>query len=84
MNWWVIFLDPDFPTGGIIYGIQGIQDAYETGRGRVVVRGRAEIDSSGDREVIIITEVPYQVNKAYLIEKIAELVNDEKRLESMM
>ncbi|MFN8281342.1 MAG: DNA gyrase subunit A [Saprospiraceae bacterium] len=69
---------PDFPTGGIIYGIQGIRDAYETGRGRVVVRGRAEIDSSGDREVIIITEVPYQVNKAYLIEKIAELVNDEK------
>ncbi|HMX89594.1 MAG TPA: DNA gyrase subunit A, partial [Saprospiraceae bacterium] len=69
---------PDFPTGGIIYGTQGIRDAYETGRGRVVVRGRAEIDSSGDREVIIITEVPYQVNKAYLIEKIAELVNDEK------
>lgn len=69
---------PDLPTGGIIYGVNGIRDAYETGRGRVVVRGRAEIEILDNRETIIITEIPYQVNKAYLIEKIAELVNEEK------
>lgn len=71
---------PDMPTGGIIYGVGGIREAYETGRGRVVVRGRAEIETIDGREVIIITEIPYQVNKAYLIEKIAELVNEEKIL----
>lgn len=69
---------PDFPTGGIIYGTQGIRDAYETGRGRVVVRGKADIEVLDNREAIIITEVPYQVNKAYLQEKIADLVNEEK------
>ncbi len=69
---------PDFPTGGIIYGTQGIRDAFETGRGKIVVRGRAEIEIVDNRDAIIITEVPYQVNKAMLIEKIAELVNEER------
>jgi DNA gyrase subunit A len=70
---------PDFPTGGIIYGTDGIKDAFSTGRGKVVVRGRAEIElDKGDRERIIITEIPYQVNKASLVSKIADLVNDEK------
>ncbi len=69
---------PDFPTGGIIYGTQGIRDAFETGRGRIVVRGKADIEVVDNREAIIITEVPYQVNKAYLQEKIADLVNEEK------
>ncbi len=69
---------PDFPTGGIIYGVNGVREAYETGRGKVVVRGRAQIENEGNRETIIITEIPYQVNKALLIEKIAELINEEK------
>ncbi|MCB0588493.1 MAG: DNA gyrase subunit A, partial [Phaeodactylibacter sp.] len=70
---------PDFPTGGIIYGYQGVKDAFETGRGRVVVRGRAEIQTAASgKETIIITEIPYQVNKASLVAKIAELVNDKK------
>lgn len=70
---------PDFPTGGIIFGISGVKEAFETGRGRVVVRGRAEIESHDNgREVIIITEIPYQVNKANLIMKIAELVTEKK------
>ena len=70
---------PDFPTGGIIYGLDGVREAFETGRGRVVVRGRAEIQvDNNDRETIIITEIPYQVNKANLVAKIAELVNDGK------
>lgn len=69
---------PDLPTGGIIYGVSGIREAYETGRGKVVVRGRATIENEDGREVIIITEIPYQVNKAYLVEKIAELVNEDK------
>ncbi|MCO6476168.1 MAG: DNA gyrase subunit A [Phaeodactylibacter sp.] len=70
---------PDFPTGGIIYGYQGVKDAFETGRGRVVVRGRAEIQSTPNgRETIIVTEIPYQVNKASLVAKIAELVNEKK------
>lgn len=70
---------PDFPTGGIIYGYSGVKEGFETGRGRVVVRGKAEIqnDYSG-REVIIISEIPYQVNKAMLVAKMAELVNDKK------
>lgn len=70
---------PDFPTGGIIYGVEGVKEAFETGRGRVVVRGRAEIENSpSGRESIIINEIPYQVNKASLIMKIADLVNDKK------
>ena len=70
---------PDFPTGGIIYGYQGVRDAYETGRGRIVLRGKAsiEVDSKG-REKIIVNEIPYQVNKAELIKKTAELINDKK------
>ena len=70
---------PDFPTGGIIYGYSGVKEGFETGRGRVVVRGRAEIDtSSTGRERIIITEIPYQVNKAQMIVKMADLVNSKK------
>lgn len=71
---------PDFPTAGVIYGRAGVIEAYETGRGRVIVRGRAEIEkmAKGDREQIVITEIPYQVNKARLIEHIAELVKDKK------
>ncbi|MGH6763828.1 MAG: DNA gyrase subunit A [Phyllobacterium sp.] len=74
---------PDFPTGGIILGRSGIHSAYSTGRGSVVMRGRATIEPMrGDREAIIITEVPYQVNKSAMIEKMAELVRD-KRIEGI-
>ncbi|OKS86321.1 DNA gyrase subunit A [Mucilaginibacter polytrichastri] len=70
---------PDFPTGGIIYGVEGAREAFETGRGRIVIRARAEIEIyNGDRERIIVTEVPYQVNKAMMIERTAELVNEKK------
>ena len=69
---------PDFPTGGIIYGTAGIKDYFETGRGKVVVRAKAEIENIGNREVIVITEIPFQVNKADLVAKIAELVNEGK------
>lgn len=70
---------PDFPTGGIIYGVSGVREAFETGRGRVVVRGRAEIENlDSGRERIVISEIPYQVNKASLIIKIADLVNEER------
>ncbi|MBL7845533.1 MAG: DNA gyrase subunit A [Cyclobacteriaceae bacterium] len=70
---------PDFPTGGIIYGIGGIREAYRTGRGRVVIRSKAEIVTQANgREQIIVTEIPYQVNKALMIEKTAALVNDKK------
>ncbi|MBD3749099.1 MAG: DNA gyrase subunit A [Sphingobacteriales bacterium] len=70
---------PDFPTGGIIYGFEGVKDAFETGRGRIVMRGVAEIETlSNDRERIIVTEIPYQVNKAIMIERTAELVNEKK------
>ncbi len=70
---------PDFPTGGIIYGYEGVKEAYETGRGKVVLRARANTEElRGGREQIVITEIPYQVNKSTLIEKIAELVNHEK------
>jgi DNA gyrase subunit A len=70
---------PDFPTGATIYGIQGIKDAYETGRGRIVVRAKTDIEvSDNGRETIVITEIPYQVNKKTLIETIAELVNEKK------
>jgi DNA gyrase subunit A len=74
---------PDFPTGGIIYGVEGPREALETGRGRVVLRSKAEIETyNGDRERIIVSEVPYQVNKATMIERTAELVN-EKKLEGI-
>jgi DNA gyrase subunit A len=69
---------PDLPTGGIIYGVEGIKDAFATGRGKVVVRGRAEIQQVNGRDAIIISEIPYQVNKAMLVMKIADLVNDKK------
>jgi len=70
---------PDFPTGGIIYGYQGIKDAFETGRGRIVIRSKAEIETeSNGRERIIVTEIPYMVNKAELIKKTAEMVNEKK------
>jgi DNA gyrase subunit A len=70
---------PDFPTGGIIYGYEGVRDAFETGRGRVVLRARAEIETyNNDRERIVVTEIPYQVNKSIMIERTADLVNDKK------
>jgi DNA gyrase subunit A len=70
---------PDFPTGGIIYGEQGIRDALETGRGRIVVRGRTEIElTHSGRECIIVDEIPYMVNKAEMIRKIADLINEKK------
>lgn len=70
---------PDFPTGGIIYGYEGAKDAFETGRGRIVLRARAEIETyNNDRERIIVTEIPYQVNKSIMIERTAELVNEKK------
>lgn len=76
-------LAPDFPTGGIIYGMSGIRDGFRTGRGRVVLRGKVEIETTRTgKEQIIITEVPYQVNISTLEEKIAELVND-KRIEGI-
>ena len=72
---------PDFPTGGIIFGLSGVKEGFRTGRGRVVVRAKTEIETDEKgRESIIVTEVPYQVNKAMLITKIAELVNDKKIL----
>ncbi len=72
---------PDFPTGGIIYGMNGVREGFRTGRGRVVVRAKTniEVDAKG-RESIIVTEIPYQINKAVLIQKIAELVNEKKIL----
>lgn len=70
---------PDFPTGGTIYGYAGVKEAFETGRGRIVIRGKAEIETvENGREKLIITEIPYMVNKAELIIKIAELVNEKK------
>ncbi len=69
---------PDFPTGGIIYGYEGVRDALMTGRGRIVMRAKAEIEEVSGREQIIVTEIPYQVNKADMIKKTADLVNDKK------
>jgi DNA gyrase subunit A len=70
---------PDFPTGGTIYGYEGVKQAFEEGRGRIVMRAKANIEEIREgREAIIVTEIPYQVNKAEMIKKIAELVNDEK------
>ncbi len=75
---------PDFPTGGIIYGYAGVKDAFETGRGRIVIRAKAEIevDSATGRESIVVSEIPYAVNKSELIKKIADLV-EEKRLDGI-
>ena len=69
---------PDFPTGGIIYGYEGVKEAFKTGRGRVVMRGKAVIEEVQGRECIIVTEIPYQVNKADMIKKTADIVNDKK------
>ncbi|MEG2319631.1 MAG: DNA gyrase subunit A, partial [Mucinivorans sp.] len=70
---------PDFPTGGIIYGYEGVKESYMTGRGRVVIRSKTEIEhTASGRECIIVTEIPYQVNKAEMIKKIADLINDKK------
>lgn len=73
---------PDFPTGGIIYGYQGVRDAFETGRGRIVVRAKAEIETEGEHDKIVVTEIPYNVNKQELIENIARLV-EEKRIDGI-
>ena len=73
---------PDFPTGGYIYGYNGVKEAYETGRGRIVIRAKAEIETEGNREKIIVSEIPYGVNKADLIKNIAELV-EEKRIDGI-
>jgi DNA gyrase subunit A len=69
---------PDFPTGGIIYGYDGVKEAFHTGRGRIVMRGKANIEEVKGRECIIVNEIPYQVNKADMIKKTADLVNDKK------
>src|SRR5439155_9186345 len=74
-----IILGPDFPTGGVILGRQGIRAAYHLGRGSIVMRGKVEIETlRKDREAIIITEIPYQVNKATMVERIADLVREKK------
>ena len=73
---------PDFPTGGIIYGYQGVKDAFETGRGRIVVRAKAEIETEHNHERIVVNEIPYNVNKKDLIENIARLV-EEKKIEGI-
>jgi DNA gyrase subunit A len=73
---------PDFPTGGTIYGYDGVKEAFHTGRGRIVLRGKANIEEVQGRECIIVTEIPYQVNKAEMIKKTADLVN-EKKLEGI-
>ena len=69
---------PDFPTGGIIYGYQGVKESYETGRGRIVIRGKAHIENENGREKIVVTEIPYLVNRAEMIQKTADLVNEKK------
>ncbi|MDP2208721.1 MAG: DNA gyrase subunit A [Bacteroidota bacterium] len=70
---------PDFPTGGIIYGYEGVRNAYKTGRGKIIIRAKANIETGkNERQSIIVTEIPYQVNKSSLIEKIADLVSDKK------
>jgi DNA gyrase subunit A len=69
---------PDFPTGGVIYGYEGVREAFKTGRGRIVMRAKARFEESNNREAIIVTEIPYQVNKADMIKKTADLINDKK------
>lgn len=73
-----IITAPDFPTGGTIYGYSGVKEAYETGRGRIVIRAKAEVEQEANHECIVVTEIPYGVNKAELIKYIAELVNEKK------
>ena len=73
---------PDFPTGGVIYGYEGVKQAFNTGRGRVVMRAKATFEEVNGRECIIVTEIPYQINKADMIQKTAQLVND-KRIEGI-
>lgn len=73
---------PDFPTGGIIYGYEGVKEAFKTGRGRIVIRGKAVIEEVAGRESIVVTEIPYLVNKADMIKKTADLIN-EKRIEGV-
>lgn len=73
-----IIVAPDFPTGGIIYGYNGVRDAFETGKGRVVIRGKAHIENENGREKIVVTEIPYLVNRAEMIQKTADLVNEKK------
>src|SRR5207249_11576226 len=74
---------PDFPTAGIIYGVSGVREGYRTGRGRILIRARTHFEDleKGNRQAIIVDELPYQVNKKNLLERIAELVNDKKRSE---
>ncbi|MGB0974393.1 MAG: DNA gyrase subunit A, partial [Flavobacteriaceae bacterium] len=69
---------PDFPTGGVIYGYEGVRDAFKTGRGKIVIRGKAIIEEVQGRECIVVSEIPYQVNKADMIKKTADLINDKK------
>ena len=69
---------PDFPTGGIIYGYEGVREAFKTGRGRIVMRAKVGFEEVNGRESIIVTEIPYQVNKAEMIKKTADLVNEKK------
>jgi DNA gyrase subunit A len=69
---------PDFPTGGVVYGYEGVREAFKTGRGRIVIRAKVSFEEVEGREAIIVTEIPYQVNKAEMIKKTAELVNDKK------
>jgi DNA gyrase subunit A len=71
-------LAPDFPTGGFIYGYSGVKEAFETGRGRIIIRAKTNIENDGNREKIVITEIPYMVNKAELIANIADMVKDQK------
>src|SRR5690606_13457790 len=69
---------PDFPTGGTIYGYEGVREAFHTGRGRVVMRAKANFEEVQGRECIVVTEIPYQVNKAEMIKKTADMVNEKK------
>ena len=69
---------PDFPTGGIIYGYGGVREAYHTGRGKVVMRARAEIEQENGRDRIVVSEIPFQVNKAEMIKRTADLINEKK------
>ena len=73
---------PDFPTGGVIYGYEGVREAFKTGRGRIVIRAKVNFEEVHGKEAIIVTEIPYQVNKAEMIKKIADLIND-KRIEGI-
>ena len=74
---------PDFPTGAYIYGLQGVKDAYETGRGRIVLRAKSEIESGDTHDKIVVTEIPYGVNKAQLVENIADLVKEDRSPSSL-